>query len=210
MAPAFGLPEHPKKYPTCDRGSTRKNAIASPTTASTNADYLRFAAAFAYDPLTGDLRRRLAGGRISDRPAGSVGGKGYRRVMLDNVEHYAHRVAWLLQHGSWPKGQIDHKNRDRADNRLVNLRIADSGQNTRNRATSRSNSGVRGVYFYKRTKQWVARVVVDGKEHHLGYFDDLASAARARQEAASRLHGAFAADAVPSLILPTPAAQVTA
>jgi hypothetical protein len=41
----------------------------------------------------------------------------------------AHRVAWFFYHGKWPVGEIDHINKDQADNRIINLRECSRGQN---------------------------------------------------------------------------------
>ena len=41
---------------------------------------------------------------------------------LDRVVYYAHRLAWVWVHGRHPCGEIDHSNRNRADNRIANLR----------------------------------------------------------------------------------------
>ena len=40
----------------------------------------------------------------------------------DGGELYrAERVAWLLQTGEWPEGEIEHINGDHGDNRWANL-----------------------------------------------------------------------------------------
>ena len=45
---------------------------------------------------------------------------------------YVHRIIWLICHGTWPNGVIDHANMNPADNRLENLRIATARQNSAN------------------------------------------------------------------------------
>lgn len=50
-----------------------------------------------------------------------------------------HRMAWFYVHGEWPKGQIDHINHDRKDNRIANLRVVDNTENHRNRPLQSSN-----------------------------------------------------------------------
>jgi len=44
----------------------------------------------------------------------------------------AHRVAWFLHYGKWPKGFIDHINGNRHDNRIDNLRDINPKDNCKN------------------------------------------------------------------------------
>jgi hypothetical protein len=50
------------------------------------------------------------------------------------------------------------------------------------RLTSRNRSGVRGVSWAKNANKWTARGFKDGKQIHLGYFETIEDAAKARQE----------------------------
>jgi len=46
----------------------------------------------------------------------------------------AHRLVWIAYNGQIPKGlEIDHKNRDKHDNRLSNLRVVTHSDNCKNR-----------------------------------------------------------------------------
>jgi HNH endonuclease len=84
-----------------------------------------------YDPETGVLRWRK-GCRI----AGTIKRTGYREIwfLSGGVRHYlrAHRVAWALQVGAWPPDEIDHRDGNRDNNRLANLRSATRGENAQN------------------------------------------------------------------------------
>ena len=96
-----------------------------------------------------------------------------------------HRVIMMLCFGHIPENaEIDHINHVRNDNRLCNLRFVTGSENSRNKSvSSRNTTGVTGVYFYKRLQKYVARISVDWKIIHLGYFETLEEAAAARAEA---------------------------
>ena len=80
----------------------------------------------SYCPTTGAMRwksGRLAGGEKN----------GYLRINIFGSPIYVHRIAWLIVHGAWPVGVVDHINRDRMDNRAVNLRDVSPTENARNK-----------------------------------------------------------------------------
>lgn len=65
----------------------------------------------------------------------------------------------------------DHKDRNTLNNRKYNFREATQQENARNHSISRNNtSKIIGVNWNKRLCEWQARIVVDKKEIHLGYF----------------------------------------
>jgi hypothetical protein len=67
---------------------------------------------------------------------------------------------------------VDHKNRDGLDNRKLNLRLCSRGENNQNKNLAKNNkSGYRGVSLHKPTGKWIARLSVDRKSKHLGYFN---------------------------------------
>jgi hypothetical protein len=70
---------------------------------------------------------------------------------------------------------VDHINRDRTDDRVANLRWATHAEQTANRVYVHRNntSGVRGVSWHKPTAKWQVKIMVDGTNIHLGYFDDI-------------------------------------
>lgn len=118
--------------------------------------------------------------------AGSVAGTGkpgaYRSIKLDGKRYYAHRLAWLLTTGTWPKGQIDHINGVRDDNRIANLRDVTQFENMQNlrTATAQNRScGLLGASFEKRSGLWQSKIRLNGHQYHLGRYEtaDLAHAA---------------------------------
>ena len=105
---------------------------------------------------------------------------------------YMHR-AILERVGYKDFAQTDHIDRNKLNNLRSNLRPATARQNSCNRGKRKNNtSGYTGVCWHKQNKKWLARIRIDGKMKHLGYFDDIKDAAQAYNEAALELHGEFA------------------
>lgn len=110
--------------------------------------------------------------------------RGYRAGRILGQSHLAHRVIWLLATGSWPEGQIDHINGVRDDNRMCNLRVVDSAENSKNQGRYKNNkSGVTGVLWHKSMAKWRSQIRINGREIHLGYFTDFDAAVAARKAA---------------------------
>lgn len=93
-----------------------------------------------------------------------------------------------------PEGMItDHKNRNKLDNRIENLRICDYCQNNNNtKQFSTNTSGYRGVSWNNVCKKWLAYIAHSYKNYYLGSFDNKEDAAIAWNEAAKELKGEFA------------------
>jgi hypothetical protein len=97
---------------------------------------------------------------------------------------FAHRVAFFLYHGHYPKwpNSIDHINRDGCDNRIENLREVTAKEQSANTGLSKANtSGVKGVSFLKGRNKWRASINLEGKKVNLGTFNTLQEAVTARQ-----------------------------
>lgn len=92
-----------------------------------------------------------------------------------------------------PKGlDVDHINGDKADNRRANLRAVTRQQNIRNSGPRRrAASRYKGVTLHKRGK-WNARIVVNGRNLHLGLFVAEEAAAKAYDAAALAHFGEYA------------------
>lgn len=92
----------------------------------------------------------------------------------------AHRVIWCMVYGYWPLW-IDHKNQNKTDNRLANLREATREENGRNsRLGSRNVSGRIGVHWLKRIRRWRVRIRHNGRYIDVGLFVDFEEACQAR------------------------------
>lgn len=91
------------------------------------------------------------------------------------------------------KKEIDHINGNGLDNRKNNLRICFHAENRRNGMKYKNNtSGYKGVNWYKKYSKWRAKICVDYKTIHLGYFKNKLKAVWAYDKAAQEYHGEFA------------------
>jgi len=147
-----------------------------------------------YDPTSGILTWRKRGipkwdAKWAGRIAGSLHSTGHWRVTVAYRRYYAHRIAWAMTHGKWPEQQVDHRDGDRLNNRICNLRLATNGENQQNVAIKKSNkSGFVGVVWFKPKQRWRAEIRANNRAYHLGYFDDPESAHAAYVQAKKRLH----------------------
>lgn len=89
--------------------------------------------------------------------------------------------------------QVDHKDGERKNNQLNNLRMSSQTSNNGNaRKLRESSSKYKGVYWHKRDKRWVSRIAKNGVYHTCGRFEDEYLAALAYDKKAIELYGEFA------------------
>jgi hypothetical protein len=165
-------------------------------------DAVELATLVAYDPLTGQLTYlerprayfksdtswKTWNTRFSGRPAMNVKSlRGYLVGRVNSVSMKAHRAAWALHYGEWPKHEIDHINGNKMDNRIENLRDVQTLENGKNRPKQINNtSGVTGVGYSQAKGKWFARIKVNQKLIHLGHFSTKEEATHRRLVAESR------------------------
>lgn len=143
-----------------------------------------------YDQHTGLLRWRVTpgGGPKAGDIAGCVA-ENYVIVGFDGLLYRAHVLAWVWMTGSWPTGDIDHKNGDGHANWWLNLRDVQHKVNNQNERKARSSNkaGLLGVSRHKNGR-FRATIVVDARQTHLGYFSTAEQAHAAYVEAKKSLH----------------------
>jgi hypothetical protein len=165
---------------------------SSPLTQNELKDFLD------YNPETGEFTwrkrppvtrgARMFNTKYAGRPAGRVSGSGgYREINIVGYGKFsAHRLAFLYMTGAIPAQHIDHKNRDRLDNRWANLRVATQSENLINAATRvDTSSGVRGVRYSRAStrRPWQAYITVRGRSLGLGGWATLEEATIIRKAA---------------------------
>ena len=93
-------------------------------------------------------------------------------------KYLLHRLIWIWHHGNDPD-TIDHINRDRADNRIENLRDVSLSVNHMNRGdTHHVNELPRGVTLQKggKLKRYKAQRRVSGKQVCIGLYETVQEA----------------------------------
>ena len=148
---------------------------------------------FSYEPETGNIIRKVS--RSANALKGDVAGTpdlhGYIQIQVDGKIYKAHRIAFLLMTGDWPKFAIDHANGNRSDNRWENIRECTQSENSRNsKLRSDNTSGYKGVCFYK--NRWLAQIQIHGKCRHIGLYDTPKEAHEAYMKAAIAAQPDFA------------------
>jgi hypothetical protein len=132
-----------------------------------------------YEPETGLLFRKKDSKPALYTPKGN----GYLWGHVGGKLILAHRAAWAIAHGEWAD-VLDHINRVKTDNRIVNLRSVTDQINALNKgAVGGMYSPYRGVAYLTKKQRYTARLA----GRYLGCFTDAASAARAYDQAAIRL-----------------------
>jgi hypothetical protein len=117
----------------------------------------------------------------------TINPNGYLCGAVFGIPIVAHRVAWTIIHGEWPLGEIDHINGDKLDNRIANLRDVTREENLHNQPRRVTNtSGVTGVFWNARSKNWRAYICINSRLTHIGYFKNFDDAVAARKEAERR------------------------
>jgi len=94
---------------------------------------------------------------------------GYKRVRINKKMYQCHRVIYKLYNPDWnitdnsKDNHIDHKDRNRLNNNIDNLRIVTNQENC-------FNTNFKGYSWHKASNKWRVRIVLNGKCIWGGYF----------------------------------------
>lgn len=107
---------------------------------------------------------------------------GYYHTSINRETYTVHRLIWKWWYGTDPL-EIDHIDRCRTNNRIVNLRSVTNHQNTQNRTLSKNNtSGHSGVTYNYGTGRWIARTHYKSERVYLGNYNTVDEAVEAIKE----------------------------
>lgn len=146
--------------------------------------YGRYVKLFHGKPITGG---EVTAASKKHAVAVTWNGRGYQ----------AHRIIWKLVYGELSADvEIDHKNCDKTDNRLSNLRLATSQQNSANRRYRKHGTEFKGVSFdreeRRRDRPYSAHIRVNGRLRRIGRYRSPEDAHAAYCKAAEEAFGEFA------------------
>ncbi|MFM0261563.1 HNH endonuclease [Paraburkholderia sediminicola] len=169
---------------------------------------------FEYDATTGHLiwkvrpvkhfkreaSQKMFNTRLAGKRAGTLQGRDSRlQVHITSgavkLNAYTSNIVWALAYGKdVPEGLVlDHKNGNRDDETLGNLRIATVAGNARNSNSSRTQLGLRGIW--ERSGKFNVKFSVNTsqmKYKFLRSFDTLHDAKMCRKALEFKYHGEFA------------------
>lgn len=121
-----------------------------------------------------------------------ISGYKTRFIWIQGVAFREHRLIYLMHHGNLPDA-VDHIDGDSLNNCIENLREVDVIQNQQNAKIRKDNkSGIKGVHWNKCLSKWKAQIKINGKNKHIGIYDDLNVAAEAIKAAREKYHGEYA------------------
>jgi len=132
---------------------------------------------FEYEPLTGKVywkkrifnnpsaRNKQWNVRYANKEAGFSNGQ-YLKVSIEGKSLYIHQVAFAIMLGYIPN-EIEHKDKNKINNKWENLREATHAQNSQNvfkRCTNKS--GYKGVSWSKSNNCWRMDIQAKGIKYH--------------------------------------------
>lgn len=116
---------------------------------------------------------------------------GYRRLNYDHVDYLEHVLIFVMFKGYQPVC-VDHKDGNKLNNCISNLRPSDEASNAWNSKLSKNNSsGYKGVSFHKSAKKWQGRLRCRGVNYSTGLYATPEEAFKSLSLLREKLHGEF-------------------
>jgi len=143
-----------------------------------------------FELIDGELWRKASAGKTGRRYGSKlVANKentsgGYCAVKFKGRMVNYHTIVYILACGDIQKGLVvDHINGDKLDNNINNLRVVPPRANSQN-AHSHRKGRLFGCCFHRVNMKWLAKIVINKKCVHLGYYHT----ERAAHEAYCKAH----------------------
>jgi hypothetical protein len=133
---------------------------------------------FTYDEVSGKIFSRF-GKEITKKINGYI----IISLYLDKKRYYllGHQFVYYYNYGR-VVNQIDHKDGDRTNNKINNLREVNNQQNQQNRTKAK------GYYFDKTTNKFCAHIGLNSKSINLGRYNTEGEARQAYLDAKKIYH----------------------
>lgn len=148
-----------------------------------------------FDYKNGNLYYKLIkkrGMKVGDKAGYFCKSTGYVKVKIEGKTFTLHRIIFAMHHGFCPK-MVDHKNQDKLDNRIENLRPCSRQENVVNSKVRVDNPyGYKGVTFHKASGKFAAQTMWNQKRIHIGLFNTIEEAAQAYNSKLKELSPDFA------------------
>jgi hypothetical protein len=148
-----------------------------------------------YDPHigVGIWLVRLSSRVRTETVAGTLAPSGYVLIKYKQKIYKAHRLFWFLQTKHDPAHlTIDHIDKNKSNNKFLNLRLANKSHQQHNKFKPHNNvSGEKGVCWLKGRQRYQAYIKINGKQTHLGYYKIFEQAVAVRQAKELELYGQF-------------------
>ena len=140
-------------------------------------------------------RNANANKKIGDPVGFSTRKSGHKNIYLTINKKFRGfvyaRVVWLLHHGVWPDGEVDHIDCNSQNDSIENLRIVNRFQNCQN-TRGRTHKLFKGTFQDKRNGKWHCQLQAYGKVYGKYGFATQLEAYEARQKLAQEFHGEYA------------------
>ncbi len=115
----------------------------------------------------------------TNKSVGQFYPSGYLSHYFKGKNYDLHRLIYCWYYGYFPEHQIDHINRCKVDNRIINLREVTATCNSRNKDLSiKNSSGISGIN--KHFNSWRVTIGDQKKRIHIGTFKHFINAVKAR------------------------------
>lgn len=151
-----------------------------------------------YDSESGLFKWRASNSnrvRVGD-VAGTVPAGTHRIIRIGTYNYRASALAWLFVYGQWPHGDVDHRDLNKTNDAINNLREASRSQNNANCPLRRDNkTGFKGVSSIPSSGKFRATIKIGDKQTHLGTYESAEDAHAAYFAKAKEVYGEFARSA---------------